>query len=289
MPKISYQDITNRILEQMQTHGSDWVKPFESRNGAAIPQNAFTLKPYRGINVLLLGFCGGYWATYKQWAERGYQVAKGQRGTQIIFFKKWVKEHDDGSKSTIPLLKSFTVFEADQLDPSVKPYEAPTQKVHVDETDIIEAADEWLEMSGADITYIDQGRAFYQRSTDKICLPHRDLFSATETSSATAAFYSTAFHELTHWAGAPSRCDRVKGKAFGDPAYAFEELVAELGAAFQCALLGVSVEPRADHAHYLNNWMQCLKDEPKAIFRAATLAQQSVDYIASLQGVEVAA
>jgi antirestriction protein ArdC len=110
-------------------------------------------------------------------------------------------------------------------------------------------------------------------------MPDRESFVDTECSSATENYYSTLFHELTHWTGAKHRLDRQFGKRFGDNAYAFEELVAELGAAFNCATLGITSTPRADHAQYIENWLQVLKGDKRAIFHAASKAAQSVDYL----------
>lgn len=283
MSQIKYKEITAKIIDQMETHGARWVKPFSDAKGG-LPINATTGNYYRGINVMLLGFCGGYWASYKQWNDRGYQVAKGQRGTQIVFFKKIkITDEETGEPRMIPMLKTYTVFESSQLNPDVKEFIAPPQPTFEDETDLIEAADEWVAATGADIRHSERGSAFYQPGTDHIHMPNRECFTATETSTATQCYYSTLFHELTHWTGHKDRTDRIKSARYGSPKYAFEELVAELGAAYQSALLGVSIEPRPDHAHYLAGWIQCLKDEPKAIFKAATLAQEALDFIINLQ------
>lgn len=283
MSQIKYKEITAQIIEQMETHGSHWVKPFNDSKGG-LPVNATTGAYYRGINVVLLGFSGGYWASYKQWAERGYQVAKGQKGTRIVFFKKLkIKDDETGEDKIIPMLKTYTVFEASQLNAEVKEFTPPVLITHEDETDRIDAADDWVAATGAEIHHGDRARAYYTPSGDFIHMPNRECFSATETSSSTQCYYSTLFHELTHWTGHKDRTDRLTAARFGSPKYAFEELVAELGAAYQCAMLGVAIEPRPDHAQYLNNWIECLKNEPKAIFKAATLAQEALDYIVNLQ------
>jgi antirestriction protein ArdC len=126
-------------------------------------------------------------------------------------------------------------------------------------------------------------RAFYRPADDIIQMPERERFLGTETSTPTEAYYGTLLHELTHWTGAKKRCDREFGKRFGDQAYAMEELVAELGAAFLCADLGISVTPRQDHAAYIDNWLSVLKADKKAIFTAASKAAQASDYLAGLQ------
>jgi antirestriction protein ArdC len=115
-------------------------------------------------------------------------------------------------------------------------------------------------------------------------LPPREAFIGTATSSPAEAYYSTLLHELTHWTSAPARCNRELGKRFGDKAYAMEELVAELGAAFLCAELGITDEPRADHAQYLDHWLTVMKADKKAIFTAASKASEAAAFLAALQG-----
>ena len=117
-----------------------------------------------------------------------------------------------------------------------------------------------------------------------IVLPPREAFVGTPTISPAEAYYATAFHELTHWTGHESRCNRQLDRRFGDAAYAAEELVAELGAAFLCADVGVSPEPRADHAQYLGHWLGLLKADKRAIFTAASKASEAVAYLTALQG-----
>ena len=138
----------------------------------------------------------------------------------------------------------------------------------------IEAAEAFVAATGANIVH-GGSRACYVPRTDNIHMPPRDMFFGTATSSAAEAYASTKLHELTHWTSAETRCNRQLGKRFGDDAYAMEELVAELGAAFLCADLGITDTPRADHAQYLDNWLRVLKADKKAIFTAASKASQA--------------
>ena len=117
-------------------------------------------------------------------------------------------------------------------------------------------------------------------------MPDRHRFIGTETSTATEGWYSTLLHELTHWTGASHRMDRTFGKRFGDDAYAMEEMVAELGAAFLCGDLGITAEPRPDHAAYIENWLRILKADRKAIFTAASAANKAAEYLAGLSKIE---
>ena len=122
-------------------------------------------------------------------------------------------------------------------------------------------------------------RAFYRHSTDSIHLPPREAFISTSTSSPTEAYYSTLFHELTHYAGHETRCNRQLGNRFGDDAYAMEELVAEFGAAFLCADLQITCAPRTDHAQYLAHWLAVLRNDKRAIFAAASKASESAAFL----------
>lgn len=154
-----------------------------------------------------------------------------------------------------------------------------------DPAQILDAAEAFVAATGADIRH-GGNHAFYRFPDDFIQMPERERFMGTETSTATESYYGTLLHE-THWTGCAKRCDREFGKRFGDDAYAVEELVAELGAAFLCDDLGITLEPRPDHAAYLDNWLKVLKADKKAIFTAASQAAKATDYLAGLQATEV--
>lgn len=283
------QHVTNTIVDmikQGQATGTGWTAPWSKLAKFGIPMNATTRRPYRGINVMLLwaaaddaGYESNEWATFKQWKNAGYRLkdAKGC-GRRIVFWKILEKEErqDDGTKKKvkIPLLKSFVVFNAAHAvhfetgEAYVKPSDEPTTTF-----DDIEAAQNTLDGSGAIIRHNGKNRAFYDRLTDSIHLPAREQFHNA------AGYYSTAFHELTHWTGHESRMAREFGKRFGDEAYAFEELIAELGAAFLCASTGVASETRADHAEYVANWLRILRNDKNAIITAANQAGKAMDFI----------
>ncbi len=146
-------------------------------------------------------------------------------------------------------------------------------------------ADKFIDALGADIRF-GGNRAFYNKKEDFISLPCSKDFRATKSSTATENYYSTLFHETTHWSGASHRLDRTKGKIFGDDAYAFEELFAELGSAMLCASIGISSQTRADHAQYIDNWLEVLKSDNRFIFKAASQAQKAVDYLQNFQNQE---
>ena len=208
-------------------------------------------------------------------AERGAQVRKGERATLVVFWKfaNNTESQEDGDEqpaaggSRLIFTRGYSVFNAAQVDgytPKAEP-EMPT-------LDRITAADSFFAAIGADVRH-GGNQAYYTTADDHIQMP---VFNAFKEN---LGYYSTLAHEHTHWTAKAGRCDRQLGKRFGDNAYAAEELVAELGAAFTCAHLGLSTEPREDHAQYINNWLRVLKSDKRAIFTAASKAQQAADWM----------
>jgi antirestriction protein ArdC len=226
-----------------------------------------------GLSSMVNGFNCPVWASFKQWQTVGATVRKGEKGTKIVFYSPVTKENKaTGDSESYNLLKTYYVFNASQVEgvtiqaPSVpdKPFNA------------IEAAELRIKLTGAVITHGGDS-AFYAPSVDKINVPHKASFISE------ASYYATVFHELTHWTGHELRCNRnLKGK-FGNPLYAFEELVAEMGAAFLCQDYRIAGELR--HAGYIQSWLKVLKEDSRAIFKAAALAQKAVDHINGLNAV----
>ena len=175
------------------------------------------------------------------------------------------------------LARASYVFNVAQIDGWSPPDPPP-----LGATMIVEAADALVSRSGADVRY-GGDQAYYDPERDRICVPDRRAFRGTATSSPNEAFYATLLHELVHWSGATSRLSRPFGR-FGSEAYAREELVAELGAAFLCGDLGVANDPRADHAAYLAQWLEILREDDRAIFKAARLAEAAADYLLAREG-----
>lgn len=284
----TYQIITDTILAALENCGPcerPWVG-----QAMTMPVNAVSGHEYRGTNVVMLwvaaqeaGYAENQWATFKQWSEKGARVRKGEKATPVIWFKMLECKGDDADADDedsrhIPCARLSWVFNTAQVD-GYQPEKARSPKDN--QVSPIGLADALIAASCAKIRH-EGARAFYRPSTDEIVLPPRYLFTGTSTSSATEAYYGVALHELTHWT-AP-RLQREFGKRFGDDAYAAEELVAELGAAFLCARLGVSVEPRADHAKYLASWIKILKDDCKAIITAASKAAEASDFLLAFKG-----
>ena len=270
-----YQEVTDSIIQQLEQGATPWIKPW--RVDSTADKNFLSQKPYQGVNRLILGLSGmvsGFdcpvWASFKQWQSIGANVRKGEKGTKIVFYSPVTKENKaTGESESYNLLKAYYVFNASQVDGVT--IQAPT--VDAKPFNAIEAAELRIKLTGAVITHGGDS-AFYAPSVDKINVPHKSSFISE------ASYYATVFHELTHWTGHELRCNRnLKGR-FGNPLYAFEELVAEMGAAFLCQDYRIQGELR--HAGYLQSWLKVLKEDSKAIFKAAALAQKAADYINAL-------
>jgi antirestriction protein ArdC len=270
------KEITDQIIALIKEHGENWTKPFADLAGA--PRNAKTGRKYTGGNFFWLGLQGQtYWATYKQWNELGAQVLKDSKATHITV-PLVIKDKEDSGKVVRVLFKGAAVFSAAQVDG----WEEPV----IDRPDLTKRlanADAFIEATGADIRYSSQGRAYYNRADDFIHLPNRENFTDTEFSSATEAFYGTELHELTHWTGSPDRLGRKKGVVFGDEDYAYEELVAEIGATIAIAELQIAPSVRPDHSQYIAAWLNALDNDKNFIFKAASEAQKAFEYLESLQ------
>lgn len=272
-----YQHITNSIIASIEKDPGKVTLPWH-RGTFSLPYNVHTGNHYRGINVLNLWLLGeryplSVWGTYRQWQEMGCQVRKGEKGTLIIYFSTFEREQDDGTMKDVPYIKPSAVFNCDQVDG----YERP-ERLELPPLKRLEAVDAFVSGTGA-IVREAGSQAFYDRLADAITMPKGELFFDTETSTRTESYYSVLCHELTHWTGHPTRLFREKGTRFGDEKYAFEELVAELGAAFLCAKLSITQTVRDDHAHYIANWLDALKGDKKFIFSAASQAQLAVDFL----------
>ena len=274
-------EITTKIIDLIDTHGADWVKPFSSLCGS--PSNALTGKSYRGMNSFWLGLQGQtYWATYKQWQELGAQVLKGSKASGIAVPMPIKDKKTD--EVTGLYFRGASVFSAAQ----VEGWDAPTVDTP-DLTEILANVDAYIQNVGSDIRHSSSGGAYYNPSSDFIQMPHREQFTATDTSTATECFYSTLLHEHTHWTGHKSRLDRLGQK--NNRGYAFEELIAELGAAMLCATLKISPAVRVDHSKYIAHWLQSLTSDSGSdyIWKAASEAQKAVDYLNAAQQAEAIA
>ncbi|WP_337137546.1 ArdC family protein [Sphingomonas aquatica] len=251
-----YGAITDQIIASIEAGAEHPQMPWHRAGGSIErPTNVESKNAYRGVNTVALwasAYCQqfdhGIWGTYRQWQEKGAQVRKGEKSSVIIFYRD-LQPHerdtqssgdDDDRGNRFFVARASRVFNVAQVDG----FEIPAIEPSIERIDPCVAAEELIASTGANITVAGE-RAFYNRSTDSITMPDRHRFVGTKTSTATEGWYSTLLHELTHWSGAESRCARTFGERFGDDAYAMEEMVAELGAAFLCGDLGITAEARS--------------------------------------------
>lgn len=284
-PRINlYDEVTARIVGELEAGRVPWVQPWGRPGGTApgLPRNALTARHYSGVNVLILwgaviehGFPSQGWLTFKQAIEAGGAVRKGERGTTVVYADRFVPEAEkaravetgDPAKA-VPFLKRFTVFNVAQCE-GLRPGLAP-EPVPLPEREIVPVAESVIAASGVDFR-IGGNQAFYVPSHDFVQVPPQPAFFEQIN------YYRTCLHELTHATGHPSRLDRKLVTGFGTKDYAREELVAEMGSAFLCAALGIV--PTVRHADYLGSWLDVLREDNRAIFRAASAATKAVDWL----------
>ncbi len=287
-----YTRITNQIITALETGVRPWVKPWHSDHAAGritrpLRHNG---EPYSGINILSLwssasvqGFTSPIWMTFKQSKELKAKVRKGEKGSLVVYANKITRteenENGDEVERAIPFLKGYTVFNVEQIEGLPERfYEKPEPRFNPVQR--IDHAEAFFKDTGADIRH-GGNRAFYAIHPNYVQMPPFEAFRDAES------YYATLAHEVTHWTRHPSRLNREFGrKTYGDEGYAKEELVAELGAAFLCADLEITLEARDDHASYIASWLKALKDDKRAIFQAAAYAQRAVDFLHSLRKPE---
>lgn len=273
-----YQVVTDQVIEALEAGVKPWACPWDVTQSSGLPENFSTGNEYTGMNVMLLWmsaqmnqFGSNQWLTFKQAQALGGNVIKGEKGTHIFFYKMLEKEkivNGKEKKEEIPMLKTFVVFNLDQIEGVEKT--EPQEIVVRDPLELRQDIEFFFEATGAKISYSGQ-KAFYRPSTDEIVIPDRERFDST------ANLYATVMHELTHWTGHKSRLERTKGSKFGSKDYAFEELIAELGAAFLMADFGIVGE--VQHESYIACWLEVLKGDKRYIFQAASKATKAHKYL----------
>jgi len=276
-----YQTVTNRIIGELEAGAVPWVKPWSdgALPVATLPYNAVTDRRYRGVNILTLWDAasrGGYhapaWLTFLQAQSLGGRVRKGEKGTRVIFTKRIEveAERDDGTvrRKEVLILRGYVLFNVLQVeDLPERFYTAP---VLPQEEERLAHVEEVVEKLGARIRN-GGNTACFVPSLDEVCMPDFAQFETPEH------YYATLLHELGHWSGHSRRLNRDLSGRFGTRAYAAEELVAELTAAFLCASLGIVGQLR--HAGYIASWLELLRSDNRAIFTAASKASQAADFL----------
>jgi len=281
-----YAQVTDAIIAQLESGVRPWAKSWKTGNPGggdafALPMRS-TGEAYQGINVVLLwgskeanGFTSNQWFTFNQAKDAGGFVRKGSKGSMVVYAGavdvKADIEAGETEDKRIPFMKVYTVFNRDQIEGLDAEPASPVMPVD-DSANLIASAQAYFDAIGADVRH-GGDRAYWSGASDHIQMPPRHAFEDGE------AYYATLAHEHIHWTGYRARLDREFGKRFGDHRYAAEELVAELGAAFLMASLGLSAEPREDHASYLAGWLKVLKADKRAIFTAASAAQKAVNFL----------
>ena len=281
-----YTRISDQIISSLERGLKPWTQPWNVGHAAGPVSRPLRHSgdTYSGINVLVLwatamerGYAGPIWMTFKQALELGGCVRKGEKGAPVVYSGSLNRTQQDEKtgedvERTIPFLKSYTVFNIEQIDGLPAHYYAPA----VDEKNPdqrIADADAFFTATGAQIRH-GGNSAFYAPDPDFVQMPDFEVFRSAQD------YYATLAHECTHWTRHKSRLDRDFGREkFGDAGYAREELVAELGAAFLCADLGLDLKDRDDHAAYIGHWLKVLREDKRAIFQAAAHAQRACDYL----------
>lgn len=278
-----YHEVTARIITELEEGRLPWAQPWDaSRCPCTMPCNATTVRPYSGINVLILwsvaceqGFASQRWLTFRQAEAVGGHVRRGEKGTVVCYADRFTPKDErenaqteDRDARSRAFLKRFVVFNVDQcegLPEALTPMPAP-----VDPILAVAQADRIISRSRADFR-IGGNEAFYALQGDYVQLPLQAAFLEPIN------WYRTALHELGHWTGHASRLGRDQSGAFASDAYAREELVAEMASAFTCASLGI--QPTVRHADYIGAWLDVLRGDDKAIFRAASAASKAAEFL----------
>ena len=278
-------EITQLIIDKLEAGVAPWSRPWRTAGAGGRPLRHCGT-PYTGINTLMLwaigdarGYRSRHWMTYRQAQALGAQVRKGETGSLSVYYSTVSRTETDEATGEDPdrkvaFLKAYTVFNVDQIDGLPERYrvadpEPRSETVHRAEVDgFVERLPMTVRHGG--------NAAFYDRGRDLIQMPHRDEFVTDD------CYASTLAHEATHWTGHPTRLARTFGKRFGDRAYAFEELVAEIGAGMMCAELGLPNQVHDGHASYVDHWLGILKADKTAIIHAASRAEQAFSYLRDL-------
>ncbi len=274
-----YAHITDAIVRALEAGTPPWRKPWTGAKGGAAFPLRHNGEPYQGINVIMLwleaaekGFTSPFWMTYRQAQELDAQVRKGAKSSTVVKIGRFEKEDEDGETTTRGYARAYRVFNADQIEGLPEKYHgAPIEEPRDLGTVADPALDAFFAATGARIETSEDPRAYYNPVEDRIHMPPIATFHGAN------GYYATLAHEAVHWTGHGSRLDRLS-KGRDRRAYAFEELIAEIGACMVCASLGL--EPEIDQsAAYVESWLKALKDDKRLIFTAASAAQAACNLI----------
>jgi antirestriction protein ArdC len=221
--------------------------------------------------------------TYKQAQELNAQVKKGEKGSLVVyadtFRKEETNDHGETTERDIPFMKGYTVFNVEQVEGLPEHFYARNEPATPNTAERLEQVETFIQSTKATIRH-GGSSAFFSPSDAHIQMPLYERFESRE------AYYPTLVHEMTHWSGHETRLNRDLKHRFGSAAYASEELIAKMSAAFLCADLGITPDIREDHAAYLQSWLNVLKADKRTIFTAAAQAQRAADYLHGLQTLQ---
>jgi len=295
-----FQIVTDKLVQLLETGVKPWSKPWHSQNSESIFRNLVSGHCYKGINpiiclidILSLGDDRPYFVGFSQAKELDWKLKKGSKSTWLRWggtvAKSTENENGETEKHFYNACKWLNVFHVSLFDDSeakikIADYAAKYEgvKLEVINPDArLTEADRLITSTGAKIRY-GGGRACYSPDADMILMPDFEQFTSA------SSFYATAIHELSHWTGHKTRCDRELSGHFGSANYAYEELIAEIGAAFTCNHLGISGEME-NHASYIASWIKALKDDKKFFFKAATEARKASEFLIDSTSQQLAA
>jgi antirestriction protein ArdC len=281
--KSIYAQVTERVIAELEQGRLPWVQPWDNAKcGCTMPRNAVTGRRYSGINVLILwaqvveqGYRSQQWLTYRQAQAAGGSVRRGEKGIAVCYADRFTPKEEearardeDREARQVAFLKRFTVFNVEQCEGLEACFTADPEPVS--EEELTPIAHELIGATGATFR-IGGSEAYYSPASDHVQVPPPHAFDDPIN------WYRTAFHELGHWTGHRSRLNRDQRGSFGSPDYAREELVAEMASAFTCASLGIA--PTVRHADYVGAWLAVLREDERAIFRAAGAASKAADWL----------
>ncbi len=283
-----YQEITDKVIAELEAGRVPWVQPWAAAKAPLdMPHNAASRHRYSGINIVILwdavithGFTTNAFLTFRQALGLGGNVKKGEHGTTVVYAHRFTPDQErrraeaEGRKAdSIPFLKRFTVFSTDQCeglpaDVALPPTPIPEGLIQPEAEALIAATKADFRIGG--------DQAFYAPGLDYVQVPRPDAYFDPIN------WHRTAWHELGHWSGHRSRLDRDQTGAFGSLNYGKEELIAEMAGAFVCASLGIT--PTVRHADYLGSWLAIIREDNRAIVRAASAASKAADFLLAFRG-----
>ncbi|WP_370538913.1 zincin-like metallopeptidase domain-containing protein (plasmid) [Synechococcus elongatus PCC 11801] len=288
-PIDKFEEVTNRIIALLESGTKPWVKPWSVESGGF--RNALSGHVYSGCNPLicaidsmLFGYQSQQFIGAAQAKQQGWKIRKGSKSTWLLWAgtaSKTEENPETGEEVTrfYQSAKWLQTFNLDCLDDSEATTKKPAESIaEGQQHEPIAAVEQFITSQKAQIT-TGSAEAFYYPKGDRVVVPELSAFSSAES------YYATLIHELSHWTGHPSRLDRDQSGKFGSPSYALEELVAELSAAFCGDRLGI-ITDLEHHASYLDHWLERLRSDKKAFFKAASQARKAADLLLSNAGLQ---